>query len=487
MTKKIASLRGQIKNAWRQWCENAYRLVGNGAREELIAKVKARIGRLPPVLERCKDTAGALWRRVSFACYGNLLTALAAVCSEEKTVLVRSWAKTPEFVGSKIPWIGRKLGWLLLVLSAPPVLAVAAMIAMMAGFLKLIVWSWGNALPGLIRWNNDPAKADKGHRAAAIPVVVLIAAVLTILPFVSLYPAIWVKAYVTEYNAVIYQSNPVVERTEDGAMTIKMVIALGEQLLDQGLQANDLAGWPTRTPIFGLNNSYYLQEGELTMLRLPAEWLRFYYTRPPNGVFDERMITAHGDWMYHSDRRFFPNSETVYREGLNAWKAYLADLQSGRAKTYPVASSFSRLLERMVEGLSGYARQLEASSDLKTPTLTKSYAQDTTRIGEVADTETVGWWDADRVFYGSQGALRVVRYVLDAASHDFSDVLVAKGSTELVTRIVHDIDANPVYLDDPWCVIGPNNAGIVNHLALQSATVNRSIADMGLLIAALNK
>ncbi|MCK9351681.1 MAG: DUF2333 family protein [Candidatus Paceibacterota bacterium] len=350
---------------------------------------------------------------------------------------------------------------------------------------RMIKWPWKQISPFWHWWHNGAADWKYRYLLAGIPAVIILIA-LVLGPLWSTYPAVWVGTYAYNYTSVIYpkeipnvmpieSSQQLAEYNENQgtALADTMISITSEMIVNW--QDNDLPWASSKTGIFGVDNPRNFQIGQLQMVRFVLQEMRDNFTKNgKNDAFNPFIERAYNKFAWDSDSWAFPRTEGVYKDGLNAIKAFRFSLEKGKAHIYPTTYNSGELLKTMAAVLANSARRLESVEKTRIPLLSTHEDSSGKSARQDNAPENISWNEMDNAYYHGQGSLYTAVQVLKALRVDARKAVASKSANELFARVIQRIETNTAYLKDPILVVNettfsPSNCSPLA-LALQSAS-----------------
>ena len=225
-------------------------------------------------------------------------------------------------------------------------------------------------------------------------------------------------------------------------------------------------GWRPNDIINLTDNVNNFQLGVLEITRRTVVALAERISR--HGVtdaLDPNLEEAMNWFMVKASSYWFPSAESKYKDGLEELRAYLENLQEGKATFFirtdnliPLLASFEDLLGSCDENL----------------------VKDTNEDGT-----PVGLFKADNYFYYTQGVASSMAEVLEAVHHDFLLTLESRNATELLHHAVVSLkraaDMRPFFILDSEL-----DSIFANHRANMAAPISHARFYLGQLVKTLS-
>jgi hypothetical protein len=276
---------------------------------------------------------------------------------------------------------------------------------------------------------------------------------------------------------------------QPGVMTTAAMIGIGETLLGKpgGFLHNDRL-----PPGAMMDNMPGWECGMVMALRDAVQALRDDFTRAQTQSI-ENLHVKRADMKLAMDPKawMLPAAENAYREGIDALRAYIADLVSGQGRFYPRADNLADYLGLVEKRLGNFGVRLGAAAGttldpvpLAQPiadgALPASAMPLDPAAGEVYDPDRV-----DDVFFCARGYSWAFLHLMRAISVDFAPVLAAKNAGAQVQRIVQDVEGAIKPMRSPVVLNGGGFGLLANHSMVAAsyvARVNAAVIDLRLLL-----
>lgn len=274
------------------------------------------------------------------------------------------------------------------------------------------------------------------------------------------------------------------EPTHRGTAIVRTLIRiLGD--MEDDWQPNDLALSPTQLI---LDNPRNFQYGELFAVRDVIIKLREDLGRlRTNDEKNPHVVAAYNYIANDSDAWIYPRFEWKLENARKELNAYLAELESGKAKLYPRADNFMALLERIASSLGDESRRLHNAYG-PSHIISEETAGDSTTAGETVMNVETPWTEVDDNFYRAQGVLYVMAQVYQAAREDFKEAIAVKQANEFADRVAEVLDPagflkDPLYVANgepfsnlPWPNYSVQLVGIVETARQYITSLESSLA-----------
>jgi hypothetical protein len=245
--------------------------------------------------------------------------------------------------------------------------------------------------------------------------------------------------------------------------------AVGVRLVEATVSALDYElnerfwGWRRNDLIRFTDNVENMQLGILEVVRRTSVILMERMSR--HGVsasIDKNLENAMNWLMIKPDEYWFPSAEEKYKASLKELRRYAEKLQRGEARFYVRSDTLIPLLLAFAD--------LVGSCD---ENLVKTMED---------DGSPVSWFRSDDYFYYSKGVAKAMGKILHAVREDFSGVLEARQSVDLINHAIHACHEAAEL--DPWIV---TNASLDGILANHRANIAAHISHVRYFLTALAK
>jgi hypothetical protein len=269
-------------------------------------------------------------------------------------------------------------------------------------------------------------------------------------------------------------------RPVPGATVVATTIRIAETLLQKpgGLTHNDRL-----PPGVLMDNCPSWECGVVMALRDVVQAMRNDFTRAQTQSV-ENLDLREADLRFAIDPKswIMPTAEVEYREGIDALRAYLADLGTGQLRGglfHPRADNLADYLALVEKRLGNFGLRLAAS--VGDPQLISALG--VTEPGESA--LKVDGDEVDHVFYCARGYSWAFAHIMQAIAIDFDPALEDKNARETMAQIGRDLQGaiKPMY--SPVVFNGRGYGLLANHsLVIGSyiARVNAAVIDLRLLL-----
>jgi hypothetical protein len=283
-----------------------------------------------------------------------------------------------------------------------------------------------------------------------------------------------------------------------GTTMTTAMITLGETLLGKpgGFLHNDRL-----PPGVLMDNMPGWECGVVMALRDAVQALRDDFTRAKSQSI-ENLDVKRADMKLAMDPKawMLPAAEDAYREGIDALRAYLADLAGGRARFYPRADNLGRYLALVEKRLGNFGVRLGAAAGASLGSSAEpggggdgarsglggaALGAADLSAGPVPLEEAFDPARVDDVFFCSRGYSWALLHLLRAAQVDFGPVLADKNAVAPVQRIVQDLEGAIKPMRSPVVLNGGGFGLLANHSLVAAsyvARVNAAVIDLRLLL-----
>jgi hypothetical protein len=232
--------------------------------------------------------------------------------------------------------------------------------------------------------------------------------------------------------------------------------------------------------------------GMVMALRDAVQALRDDFTRAQTQSI-ENLHVKRADMKLAMDPKawLLPAAEDAYREGIEALRAYLADLASGQARFYPRADNLADYLGLVEKRLGNFGVRLGAAAgatlDLE-PVAAQIADTGLPAPGMPANPAAEVVYDparVDDVFFCARGYSWAFSHLMRAIAVDFAPVLADKNAGAQVQRIVQDLEGAIKRMRSPVVLNGGGFGLLANHSMVAAsyvARVNAAVIDLRLLM-----
>ncbi|MBW2108664.1 MAG: DUF2333 family protein, partial [Deltaproteobacteria bacterium] len=222
-------------------------------------------------------------------------------------------------------------------------------------------------------------------------------------------------------------------------------------------------GWRRNDLIRFTDNVENIQLGVLEVVRRTSVNLMERMSRHgPQAAIDRNLEDAMNWLMIKPDKYWLPSAEEKYRASLKELRKYADKLERGEAHFYVRADTLIPLLLAFAD--------LAGSCD---ENLVKTHED---------DGSPVSWFKVDDYFYYAKGVAEAMGKILHAVREDFSGVLEARHSVELLNRAIHACHEAAGL--DPWIV---TDAALDGILANHRANIAAEMSHIRYFLSALAK
>ena len=264
-----------------------------------------------------------------------------------------------------------------------------------------------------------------------------------------------------------------------GAVTTQALLDLGTSLLEKpgGFLSNDVG-----LPGVWMDNLPNWEYGVLIQMRDLSRALRKDFSRSQSQSTEDRdLAVAEPQFNFDSESWILPASESEYRRGLNALKAYhsrLLDSEQPRAQFYARADNLTRWLGDVETRLGSLSQRLSASvgqKRLNTDLAGDSAATQSTSTASELEVKTP-WSEIDDVFYEARGASWALIQILRAVEVDFAATLQKKNALVSLRQIIRELEATQEAVWSPIILNGSGFGLVANHSLVMASYISRANA-----------
>lgn len=246
-----------------------------------------------------------------------------------------------------------------------------------------------------------------------------------------------------------------------GAITTAVLIHNMDYLLTKpgGYLSNDVT-----PPSLFLDDMPSWEYGVVIASRDLATALRNQFSRAQSQSAEDPDLGI-GEPLYYFDANswILPPTESEYREGIQAFRRYLARLQAGRAPFYPRADNLVQYIDILSKRLGSYAQILTAASEHPEQVFSGRQKSSTPQTPEVS------WSAVDDHLYEARGYCWALLHIMQAIQKDFADVIRNKESEAEMYRIVEELQSTQKPIWSP-VVLNGSGLGIFANYSLTIAT-----------------
>jgi hypothetical protein len=264
-----------------------------------------------------------------------------------------------------------------------------------------------------------------------------------------------------------------------GSHTTATLAHLMDTLLNKpgGYLSNDVM-----PPAIWLDNLPNWEYGVLIQCRDMARSMRNDFSRSQSqSVEDEDLIVAEPQFNFDNESWLFPATESEYKKGLKALRAYLKRLQdpeSPGAQFYARADNLSDWLGQVEKRLGSLSQRLSASVGqmrVNTDLAGDSAAEQSTQTAGELEIKTP-WLEIDDIFYETRGAAWALVHLLKAIEQDFDSILRKKNALVSLRQIIRELEATQQTLWSPLVMNGSGFGMFANHSLVMASYISRANA-----------
>ena len=329
--------------------------------------------------------------------------------------------------------------------------------------------------PSKSRTKTRPAGAERARRRAGLVLFAGLGAILLGL-------GLWWSQQPAKFDVAGNAQAMADGDPAQGATTVATAIRVAETLLGKpgGYLHNDVL-----PPGALMDNMPSWEYGVLTELRDSVRSLRNDFSRSQTqSLENEDLQQADAELNFDADAWFLPSSEDGYRQGVEALRRYLGDLQSRSdpsARFFSRADNLSAYLAVVEKRLGSYGQRLAASvGDVE---LTSAL----TGVGGEASPASArtDWAEVDDTFFEARGYSWALLHMMKALSADFADVLKDKNAEVSMQQVIRDLEYATRRKWSPIVVNGHGFGVLANHslvLASYIARTNAAVLDLRVLL-----
>ena len=264
-----------------------------------------------------------------------------------------------------------------------------------------------------------------------------------------------------------------------GSATVLTLVKVTETLLDKrgGYLTNDVL-----PPFILLDDMPAWEFGVLTQVRDLARSLRNDFSRSQTQSLEHALLAqADPQLSMPNDSWAFPASESEYRNGVNALRAFQSKLgQTGQADAqfYARADNLRSWLALVQKRLGGVAQQLAASvgeQRFNTDLAGDAAAEQSTQTPTVEMVATP-WLKIDDVFYEARGSAWALLHFLKAIEIDFANVLEKKNALVSLQQIIRALEGSLQPVTSPMVLNGDGYGLMANYSLTMTSYISRANA-----------
>ncbi len=263
-----------------------------------------------------------------------------------------------------------------------------------------------------------------------------------------------------------------------GFSTTDTLIRVAETLLDKngGYLTNDKL-----PPMVILDNIPSWELGVVNQMRDLGRVMRDDYTRSQSqSKEDPDVAEGSPHFFYNNDSWIFPTTESVYREGIEAFSRYRDRLVAGEPDTqfYARADNLREWLSQVEKRLGSLTRRL--GNSVATDIINEGLAGDAAAEAAAPQPDTVrvrtSWFQIDNIFFEARGTAWALLHFFRAAEFDFANVLADKNAEASVRQIIRELEASLDPIRSPMILNGGGFGLFANHSLVMANYLARANA-----------
>lgn len=238
-----------------------------------------------------------------------------------------------------------------------------------------------------------------------------------------------------------------------------------------------------------LDNISNWEFGVLVQIRDLARVLRNDLSRSQSqSVEDLDLARAEPLFNFENDSWVFPATENEYQKAITALDNYLARLQKGnnnQAGFYARADNLRDWLGVIEKRLGSISQRLSASVgqvrvNMDTPgqglaSQGDNQMNQTSSQASLVEVKTP-WLEIDDVFFEARGTAWALVHFLQAAEHDFHDVLSKKNALISMKQIIRELQATQDTIWSPMILNGRGFGLVTNYSLIMTSYISRANA-----------
>ncbi len=268
-----------------------------------------------------------------------------------------------------------------------------------------------------------------------------------------------------------------------GAVTTAALIKVAQVMLEKdGVITGGFLSNDRLPPGIFMDNVPNWEYGVLIQVRDLAKAMRETLSRsqsqssedPDLAIAEPRFNFERGSWA-------FPATESVYREGIDATRAYLmrlVDPSISNAQFYARADNLRYWLNSVEHRLGSMSQRLSASVGRKrinTDLAGDSAASQSTYSPGEIEVKTP-WTEIDDIFYEARGTCWALVHFLKAVEVDFKEILMKKNALVSLQQIIRELEATQEYVYSPVILNGSGLGFLANHSLVMASYISRANA-----------
>jgi hypothetical protein len=236
-----------------------------------------------------------------------------------------------------------------------------------------------------------------------------------------------------------------------------------------------------------LDNISNWEFGVLVQVRDLARVFRNDFSRSQSqSVEDTDLMRSEPLFNFENDSWIFPSTENEYRKAIEALDSYLARLQKGgsdQARFYARADNLRDWLGVIEKRLGSLSQRLGASVGQVRMNMDGTGSGPASGVknfqsGQAANLVEVKtpWLEIDDVFFEARGTAWALVHFLQAAEHDFHDVLTKKNALISMKQIVRELQATQDTVWSPMILNGRGFGLVTNYSLIMTSYISRANA-----------
>lgn len=291
-------------------------------------------------------------------------------------------------------------------------------------------------------------------------------------------------------EAALQRAPADMETLPSGAVLTAAAIQIADTLQSKtgGYVSNDVA-----PPFVLLDNMPSWEYGVLTELRDTVRAMRNDFGRAQSqSLEDPDLVTADTQFHFAPDSWMLPSSEEEYWRGASALSAYLARLMNDDptdARFFARADNLNFYLATVEKRLGNLSQRLSASAHLPL-FLERGIAGAPDEAlqpgGTAIGAGSVGWMEADNVFFEARGYLWALIHTLKALERDYAALLAGKEASVPMHEIILKLEVAQQRIWSPVILTSSGFGLFTNHslvLASYISRANAAIIDLRRLLS----
>ena len=263
-----------------------------------------------------------------------------------------------------------------------------------------------------------------------------------------------------------------------GFSTTDTLLRVSETLLEKngGYLTNDKL-----PPMVFLDNIPSWELGVVNQMRDLGRVMRDDYTRSQSqSKEDEDVAIGAPQFFYDNDSWVFPTTESVYREGIEAFSRYRERLVAGDPETqfYSRADNLREWLSQVEKRLGSLTRRL--GNSVAADRINEDLAGDAVAEAAGAQPDKIrvrtAYFQIDNIFFEARGTAWALLHFFRAAEFDFANVLADKNAEASVRQIIRELEASLDPIRSPLILNGGGFGLFANHSLVMANYLARANA-----------